>query len=58
MSQESLANTIAELIDSLERVQNHIEDEDFDEGMCELEGVDFTKKFSRFKAALKKEAGW
>lgn len=58
MSQESLANTIAELIDTLERVQNSIDDEDFDDAMCELESVDFSKKFSRFKVALKKEAGW
>jgi hypothetical protein len=58
MSQEKLANTIAELIDTLERVQSSIDDEDFDDAMCELEAVDFSKKFSRFKAALKKEAGW
>jgi hypothetical protein len=58
MSQESLANTVAELIDTLERVQSSIDDEDFDDGMCELEAVDFSKKFARFKAALKKEAGW
>jgi DNA-binding MurR/RpiR family transcriptional regulator len=58
MSKESLAKTIAELIDTLERVQSSIDDEELDDAMSEIEESDFSKKFSRFKAALKKEAGW